>query len=504
MINRLKVQTASVVVPIGLLHMGAARHRALLYKVLAGNLGLPCRILKGRRLVGNDSEHARVVVRCGGQELYIDLLARPGGMQRRCVACCARDGRGIPTAEPCRSCRAAPRRPVTQPLPPAVLCRAGEVSPVPPDEQQAELPDSGSLGSLRPRAAQQAAQPPASSQEQGVPVEAGAGHSSQPLPSLARMLSPPGHGLHSFDSAPISPFQGAPLRSSGSSAASGASRAACGVVPLPSLTEEDRTLLEAMDSTGPSPHAARRSAAAAAPINRPALRPLPAAQPPQQEALAQQRTLPAPVQPGLSQAEGAAAFPGRLGSPQRSASSLGSQQPPLDLSQAMSLEHALHLAAEAAMGGDSLLGRGSGSSQAGSQAGSVALGGGSVHRGGSLAGSAGRSSAGALASRASTGRQDSMGRWDSQSLGFGDVHMARATSQALSARSRRSSGALPGGLRSWEGARPRTAAWRVEACAAQSMPPGGLTTAHLPATDPRRWVGRGGRAARHPGPAACG
>lgn len=52
MINRLKVQTASVVVPIGLLHMGAARHRALLYKVLADDLGMPCRILKGEGLPG--------------------------------------------------------------------------------------------------------------------------------------------------------------------------------------------------------------------------------------------------------------------------------------------------------------------------------------------------------------------------------------------------------------------------------------------------------------------
>lgn len=43
---------ASVVVPIGLLAMGAARHRALLFKVLADELGMPCRILKGRRLPG--------------------------------------------------------------------------------------------------------------------------------------------------------------------------------------------------------------------------------------------------------------------------------------------------------------------------------------------------------------------------------------------------------------------------------------------------------------------
>lgn len=47
LINRIKVQCASVVVPIGLLHMGAARHRALLFKVLAGDLGLPCRVVRG-------------------------------------------------------------------------------------------------------------------------------------------------------------------------------------------------------------------------------------------------------------------------------------------------------------------------------------------------------------------------------------------------------------------------------------------------------------------------
>jgi hypothetical protein len=78
MINRLKVQTASVVVPIGLLAMGAARHRALLFKILADELRMPCRILKGRRLPGNESDNAGVVVTCSNRELYIDLLARPG------------------------------------------------------------------------------------------------------------------------------------------------------------------------------------------------------------------------------------------------------------------------------------------------------------------------------------------------------------------------------------------------------------------------------------------
>jgi hypothetical protein len=52
MINRLKVAASSVVVPLGLLHMGADRHRALLFKTLAGDLGLPCRVVKGRRLKG--------------------------------------------------------------------------------------------------------------------------------------------------------------------------------------------------------------------------------------------------------------------------------------------------------------------------------------------------------------------------------------------------------------------------------------------------------------------
>ncbi len=49
---RCPAAAASVVVPIGLLAMGAARHRALLFKVLADELGMPCRVLKGRRLPG--------------------------------------------------------------------------------------------------------------------------------------------------------------------------------------------------------------------------------------------------------------------------------------------------------------------------------------------------------------------------------------------------------------------------------------------------------------------
>lgn len=55
---------ASVVVPIGLLAMGAARHRALLYKVLADELGMPCRILKGRRLPGGPRHAALCSARC--------------------------------------------------------------------------------------------------------------------------------------------------------------------------------------------------------------------------------------------------------------------------------------------------------------------------------------------------------------------------------------------------------------------------------------------------------
>ncbi len=253
---------------------------------------------------------------------------------------------------------------------------------------------------------------------------------SQPLPAMQRAFS---RGLHAdFGSAPISPFaEHAQQRRSSASSVSRASRSSAGrgSLPAPELTADERALLEAIDVTGLPAAAATRSSARLAPaatLGRPAPErqsdvgqgQAPLAQ------LAQQYTLPAPftqAEPDcLPSAVSTGASSGRHAS-SAAASAHGSHA---ELAHAYSLEHALHLAAEAAMGGDSQLARSGGGPSSSSG------GGGST---------GGTPSSAGPASRASTSRQASVARWDSQTL-------HRAGSSALSARSRHSSDHLPGAL----------------------------------------------------------
>ncbi|XP_052142440.1 probable serine/threonine-protein kinase SIS8 [Oryza glaberrima] len=68
----------SVVVPLGQLKIGLARHRALLFKVLADNIGIPCRLLKGRQYTGSDDGALNIVKFDDGREFIVDLVADPG------------------------------------------------------------------------------------------------------------------------------------------------------------------------------------------------------------------------------------------------------------------------------------------------------------------------------------------------------------------------------------------------------------------------------------------
>uniref|UniRef100_A0A1J3HXN9 non-specific serine/threonine protein kinase n=1 Tax=Noccaea caerulescens TaxID=107243 RepID=A0A1J3HXN9_NOCCA len=67
-----------VVVPIGSLSVGLCRHRALLFKVLADIIDLPCRIAKGCKYCDRD-DAASCLVRFGlDREYLIDLVGKPG------------------------------------------------------------------------------------------------------------------------------------------------------------------------------------------------------------------------------------------------------------------------------------------------------------------------------------------------------------------------------------------------------------------------------------------
>ncbi|KAL0708938.1 hypothetical protein Bca4012_015916 [Brassica carinata] len=76
-INGLK-ECFKVVVPIGSLSVGLCRHRALLFKVLADVIDLPCRIAKGCKYCDRD-DAASCLVRFGlDREYLVDLVGKPG------------------------------------------------------------------------------------------------------------------------------------------------------------------------------------------------------------------------------------------------------------------------------------------------------------------------------------------------------------------------------------------------------------------------------------------
>ncbi|XP_031102668.1 serine/threonine-protein kinase CTR1-like [Ipomoea triloba] len=74
----LKDCLASVVIPIGSLYAGLCRHRALLFKVLADSIGLPCRIAKGCKYCNRNDASSCLVQFGVDREYLVDLAGRPG------------------------------------------------------------------------------------------------------------------------------------------------------------------------------------------------------------------------------------------------------------------------------------------------------------------------------------------------------------------------------------------------------------------------------------------
>ncbi|XP_059462437.1 serine/threonine-protein kinase CTR1 isoform X2 [Corylus avellana] len=74
----LKDCLGSVVIPIGSLSVGLCRHRAILFKVLADTINLPCRIAKGCKYCTRD-DASSCLVRFGlDREYLVDLIGKPG------------------------------------------------------------------------------------------------------------------------------------------------------------------------------------------------------------------------------------------------------------------------------------------------------------------------------------------------------------------------------------------------------------------------------------------
>ncbi|KAL6605894.1 hypothetical protein ACP70R_041547 [Stipagrostis hirtigluma subsp. patula] len=78
MSSSLRAGIRSAVMPVGRLKVGLARHRALLFKVLADSLDVPCRLVKGRQYTGSDDGALNIVKFNDGREYIVDLMSDPG------------------------------------------------------------------------------------------------------------------------------------------------------------------------------------------------------------------------------------------------------------------------------------------------------------------------------------------------------------------------------------------------------------------------------------------
>ncbi|MFS8007244.1 putative protein kinase TKL-CTR1-DRK-2 family [Helianthus anomalus] len=76
--SKLKESIGSIVLPLGSLNVGMARHRALLFKVLADSVGIPCRLVKGKQYTGSNNVAMNFIKLADGREYIVDLMADPG------------------------------------------------------------------------------------------------------------------------------------------------------------------------------------------------------------------------------------------------------------------------------------------------------------------------------------------------------------------------------------------------------------------------------------------
>ncbi|KAL2544986.1 Serine/threonine-protein kinase CTR1 [Forsythia ovata] len=74
----LRIFLNTIVLPLGSLDVGHSRHRALLFKVLADRINLPCKLVKGSYYTGTDDGAVNLIKLDNGSEYIIDLMGAPG------------------------------------------------------------------------------------------------------------------------------------------------------------------------------------------------------------------------------------------------------------------------------------------------------------------------------------------------------------------------------------------------------------------------------------------
>ncbi|KAJ8760737.1 hypothetical protein K2173_017847 [Erythroxylum novogranatense] len=75
---QLRTSLQTSVLPIGSINIGLSRHRALLFKVLADNIMLPCRLVKGSHYTGVEDDAVNIIKLENEREFLVDLMAAPG------------------------------------------------------------------------------------------------------------------------------------------------------------------------------------------------------------------------------------------------------------------------------------------------------------------------------------------------------------------------------------------------------------------------------------------
>ncbi|KAJ0981683.1 hypothetical protein J5N97_009938 [Dioscorea zingiberensis] len=76
--TELRTSLQTSVLPIGCVKLGLSRHRALLFKVLADKVGVPCKLVKGSHYTGVDDNALNIIKLDSGREFLVDLMADPG------------------------------------------------------------------------------------------------------------------------------------------------------------------------------------------------------------------------------------------------------------------------------------------------------------------------------------------------------------------------------------------------------------------------------------------
>ncbi|XP_059312162.1 serine/threonine-protein kinase EDR1 isoform X1 [Lycium ferocissimum] len=76
--TELRTSLHTSVLPIGSLKTGLSRHRALLFKVLADHVGIPCRLVKGSHYTGVEDDAVNILKLPNDSEFLVDLMGAPG------------------------------------------------------------------------------------------------------------------------------------------------------------------------------------------------------------------------------------------------------------------------------------------------------------------------------------------------------------------------------------------------------------------------------------------